>query len=228
VEIGGDLGLAYRDPWGLRACVLSVSWDQPHCVASVRAVIHGFFKQLTVPQPSRSELLDATMCAKITLVLRHDYPGQVCSIANSLEVIGERWSLLIVRDVLNGNRRFGELQGSLGIARNVLSSRLQRLLDEDILERRRYQDGPARYEYFLTEKGLGLWPALIALLNWGDRYSPSPGGPPKLIVHKECGGRVSDRGTCEECGQVLNARDARQVPGPGSPLALAGTRDAKA
>jgi DNA-binding HxlR family transcriptional regulator len=160
------------------------------------------------------------MCAKITFVLRHDYPGQVCSIANSLEVVGERWSLLIVRDVLNGNRRFGELQSSLGIARNVLSARLQRLIDEDILERRH---GPARYEYFLTEKGLGLWPALIALLNWGDRYSPSPGGPPKLIVHKECGGRVSDRGICEECGQVLNARDARQVPGPGSPLALAAT-----
>jgi DNA-binding HxlR family transcriptional regulator len=77
-------------------------------------------------------------------MLRHDYPGQVCSIANSLEVIGERWSLLIVRDVLNGNRRFGELQSSLGIARNVLSSRLQRLLDEDILERRRYQENPDR------------------------------------------------------------------------------------
>lgn len=163
------------------------------------------------------------MCAKITLVLRHDYPGQVCSIANSLEVIGERWSLLIVRDVLNGNRRFGELQGSLGIARNVLSSRLQRLVDEDILERRQYQDSPARYEYFLTEKGLGLWPALIALLNWGDRYSPSPGGPPKLIVHKECGGLVGDRGICEDCGQVLHARDARQVPGPGSPLTLSAT-----
>jgi DNA-binding HxlR family transcriptional regulator len=161
------------------------------------------------------------MCAKITLVLRHDYPGQVCSIANSLEVIGERWSLLIVRDVLNGNRRFGELQRSLGIARNVLSARLQRLVDEDILERRQYQDSPVRYEYFLTEKGLGLWPALIALLNWGDRYSPSPGGPPKLIVHKECGGRVSDRGICEECGQTLHARDAIQVPGPGRAAALA-------
>jgi DNA-binding HxlR family transcriptional regulator len=181
-------------------------------------VQHGFVKQLMQGEPYPSELLDATECAKITPVLRHDYPGQVCSIANSLEVVGERWSLLIVRDVLNGSRRFGQLQSSLGIARNVLSSRLQRLVDEDILERRRYQESPDRYEYFLTEKGLGLWPALIALLNWGDRYSPSPGGPPKVIVHKECGGRVSDRGICEECGQVLNARDARQLPGPGSPL----------
>jgi DNA-binding HxlR family transcriptional regulator len=154
-------------------------------------------------------------------VLNHEYPGQTCSIAESLEVIGERWSLLIVRDVLNGNRRFGEIQESLGVARNVLSARLQRLTAEGILERRAYQQSPERFEYFLTEKGLDLWPALIALLNWGDRYSTNPAGPPKIIVHKECGGRVSDRGVCEECGKTLHARDARQIPGPGSPLAVA-------
>jgi DNA-binding HxlR family transcriptional regulator len=150
-----------------------------------------------------------------TFVLPSDYPGQFCSIAKSLEVIGERWSLLIVRDILNGNRRFGELQQSLGIARNVLSARLQGLVDEDILERRAYQESPPRHEYFLTEKGLDLWPALIALMHWGDRYSSGPAGPPRLIVHKECGGEVSDRGICERCGEVLHARDARQVPGPG-------------
>jgi DNA-binding HxlR family transcriptional regulator len=156
-------------------------------------------------------------------MLRHDYPGQYCSIAKALEVIGERWSLLIVRDVMLGNRRFDELQGSLGIARNVLSARLQRLIDEDILERRPYQTSPERHEYFLTEKGLDLWPALVALLAWGDRHSPTPGGPPMLIVHKDCGGQVSDRGVCESCGEVLHARDARALPGPGvEALALAG------
>ncbi len=97
----------------------------------------------------------------------------------------------------------------------MLSARLQRLVEEDILERRAYQESPPRYEYFLTEKGLDLWPALIALLHWGDRYSPGPEGPPRLIVHKECGGAVSDRGICESCGEVLHARDARQLPGPG-------------
>jgi DNA-binding HxlR family transcriptional regulator len=148
-------------------------------------------------------------------VLRHDYPGQVCSIAKALEVIGERWSLLIVRDVMNGRRRFDDLQKGLGIARNVLSTRLQRLVEEDILERRPYQESPPRYEYFLTEKGLDLWPALVALLAWGDRHSPYPDGPPMVIVHKECGGRVSDRGICEECGKELHARDARALPGPG-------------
>ena len=131
-------------------------------------------------------------------------------------MVGERWSLLIVRSVMHGNRRFGEMQESLGIARNVLSARLQRLIDEEILERCAYQESPPRYEYFLTQKGLDLWPALIALLNWGDRYSPDPGGPRRLIVHKQCGGTVSERGICERCGKVLTARDAKQVPGPGT------------
>ncbi len=148
-------------------------------------------------------------------MLRHDYPGLDSSVAKALEVIGERWSLLIVRAAMHGNRRFGEMQESLGIARNVLSARLQRLVDEEILERRAYQENPPRYEYFLTEKGLDLWPALIALLHWGDRYTERPDGPPRVIVHKECGGEVSERGICERCGEVLGARDARQIPGPG-------------
>src|SRR6476660_2049128 len=166
-------------------------------------------------QPYNSGLRQATDCANITFVLRNDYPGQVCSIAKALEVVGERWSLLIVRDVMNRRRRFDELQKGLGIARNTLAARLQRLVDEDILERRAYQRNPERHEYFLTEKGLDLWPALIALLGWGDRDSPTPEGPPMLIVHKECGGRVSERGLCEECGRLLEARDARALPGPG-------------
>ena len=149
-------------------------------------------------------------------MLHRDYPALDCSVAKALEVIGERWSLLIVRSVMHGNRRFGEMQESLGIARNVLSARLQRLVDEEILERRAYQESPPRYEYFLTQKGLDLWPALIALLNWGDRYSPDPEGPRRLIVHKQCGGTVSERGICESCGKVLTARDAKQVPGPGA------------
>ncbi|MGN6585937.1 MAG: winged helix-turn-helix transcriptional regulator [Solirubrobacterales bacterium] len=152
-------------------------------------------------------------------MLRRDYPGLDNSVAKALEVIGERWSLLIVRTVMHGNRRFSEMQESLGIARNVLATRLQRLVDEEILERRAYSESPPRYEYFLTQKGLDLWPALIALLAWGDRYSPNPGGPKRLIVHKVCGGKVSERGICERCGKVLTARDAKQVPGPGAKTA---------
>ncbi|HVD86615.1 MAG TPA: helix-turn-helix domain-containing protein [Solirubrobacterales bacterium] len=159
-------------------------------------------------------------------MLRRDYPGLDCSVAKALEVIGERWSLLIVRDVMHGHRRFGEMQESLGIARNVLSARLERLVEENILERRAYSESPPRHEYFLTEKGLDLWPALIALLNWGDRYSPSPEGPRRLIVHKECGGTVSERGICESCGKILEARDAKQVPGPGATLAVTASASA--
>jgi DNA-binding HxlR family transcriptional regulator len=150
------------------------------------------------------------------VVLGQTYPGQVCSIAKALEVVGERWTLLIVRDVMGGARRFDQLQKGLGIARNVLTARLQRLVEEDILERRPYQESPPRYEYFLTEMGLDLWPALIALLGWGDRHTDYPEGPPLLILHKGCGGRVGDRGVCESCGELLHARDARAVPGPGA------------
>ena len=148
-------------------------------------------------------------------MLRNDYPGQVCSVARALEVVGERWSLLILRDAVFGFTRFEDFRERLGIASNVLTARLERLVEEDILERRPYQRNPERYEYFLTEKGLDLWPALIALLSWGDRHSPGPEGPPMLIVHKECGGAVSDRGICESCGKILHARDARALPGPG-------------
>ena len=107
-------------------------------------------------------------------MLRSDYDGQVCSIARGLELVGERWTLLIIRDVFHGRRRFEEIQSSLGIARNVLTSRLARLVEEDILERRPYSERPRRDEYFLTEKGLDLWPVLVTLMHWGDRAADDP------------------------------------------------------
>jgi DNA-binding HxlR family transcriptional regulator len=134
-----------------------------------------------------------------------------CSIARSLELIGERWSLLVIRDVFLGNRRFDEIQSSLGIARNVLAARLQRLVDEGILERRRYRERPERYEYFLTEKGLDLWPVLVALLGFGDKHLSPTDEPPVRIVHKGCGGAVNDRRICERCGRALEVREAQAV-----------------
>jgi DNA-binding HxlR family transcriptional regulator len=144
-------------------------------------------------------------------MLLRDYRGQDCSIAATLELIGERWTLLVIRDVFMGNRRFDEIQRSLGVARNVLATRLQRLTDEGFLEKRRYQESPARFEYFLTEKGLDLWPVLIALIGWGDRHAAGEDGPPVAIVHKGCAGRVNDRRICELCGEWLEVRDARAV-----------------
>lgn len=149
-------------------------------------------------------------------MLNREY-DQVCSIARTLEVLGERWTLLVIRDVFNGRRRFDQMQENLGVARNVLSTRLALLVEEGILEKRAYQERPPRYEYFLTQKGLDLWPVLISILHWGDRHLAEAAGPPMLIRHKECGGLVDDRGTCESCGARLDARDAYTEYGPGAP-----------
>jgi DNA-binding HxlR family transcriptional regulator len=149
-------------------------------------------------------------------MLGRDY-DQDCSIARTLELVGERWSLLVIRDVFNGKRRFEQMQENLGIARNVLSGRLQKLVDAGILERRPYRERPPRYEYFLTEKGLDLWPTMIALIAWGDRHLAGPEGPPMVVVHKECGGLVDDRRICDRCGKFLAVREARAMLGPGAP-----------
>jgi DNA-binding HxlR family transcriptional regulator len=155
-------------------------------------------------------------------MLGKDYEGQHCSVARALELIGERWTLLVIREVFYGRRRFSEVQKTLGVARNVLTNRLQRLVDEGILERRPYSEKPERFEYFLTEKGLDLWPVMVALMHWGDKHEPLPGGPPMLVVHKgECGGRVNDRRICERCGKELGVRQARAVEGPGLKAARA-------
>jgi DNA-binding HxlR family transcriptional regulator len=149
-------------------------------------------------------------------MLKNDYENQTCSIAGALEVVGERWSLLIVRDVLLGVRRFDEMQANLGIARNVLQTRLTRLLEQGVLEKRLYQERPRRYEYRLTEKGLDLWPAIVALMNWGDLHAAPQAGPPVLLEHKGCGGAVDEHRTCRDCGARLSVRDVRALPGPGA------------
>ena len=156
-------------------------------------------------------------------MLRNDYEGQVCSIARTLELIGERWSILVIREVFSGRRRFSEMQRTLGVARNVLANRLQRLVDEGILERRPYSDHPSRYEYFLTERGLDLWPVMVSLMHWGDKHVFGEGEPPVALVHKgECGGQVNDRRICERCGKELNVREARAVAGSEAAHPLAG------
>src|SRR6476619_2830167 len=156
-------------------------------------------------------------------MLGKDY-DQDCSIARTLELVGERWSLLVIRDVFNGKRRFEQMQENLGVARNVLSRRLANLIEAGILERRPYQERPPRYEYFLTEKGLDLWPTMIALLQWGDRHLAGPEGPPMVVVHKGCGGIVDDRRFCRRCGKALEVREARAMLGPGAPEYWPGER----
>ena len=161
--------------------------------------------------------LDSAML--VLEMLGNDYKSQTCSIAGALEVIGERWSLLIVRDILLGLRRFDELQAHLGIARNVLQTRLQRLQEHGVLDRHPYQERPPRFEYRLTEKGLDLWPMMVALMKWGDRYAAPAAGPPVLLEHRGCGGAVDEHRTCERCGAKLSVRDARALLGPGATAA---------
>src|SRR5271155_3414122 len=149
-------------------------------------------------------------------MLGNDYDNQACSIAGALEIVGERWSLLILRNVFLGLRRFDEIQESLGIARNVLQTRLTRLLDHGVLEKRLYQEHPPRYEYRLTQKGLDLWPTMVALMQWGDRYAAPADGPPVLLEHRGCGGAVDEHRVCQLCAAKLSARDVRALPGPGA------------
>ncbi len=151
-------------------------------------------------------------------MLGSDYPGQVCSIARALEVVGERWSLLVVRDLFLGLRRFDDLQADLGIARNVLAARLEKLVAAGIVERRPYSERPPRHEYRLTDRGRDLWPTLHALMAWGDEHVAAPGGPPTVVVHRgACGGPLDRRGVCSRCGELVGARELRAVPGPGAP-----------
>jgi DNA-binding HxlR family transcriptional regulator len=148
-------------------------------------------------------------------MLGNTYEDQHCSIASALEVVGERWSLLILREVFLGVHRFDEIQADLGIARNVLNTRLTRLVEQGMLEKRLYQERPPRWEYVLTEKGLDLWPSMVALMQWGDRHA-APGGPPVLLEHRGCGGAVDEHRVCDSCGKPLARADVRAVAGPGA------------
>jgi DNA-binding HxlR family transcriptional regulator len=148
-------------------------------------------------------------------MLGRNYEGQNCSVAKTLELVGERWTMLILREAFSGRRRFEEMAETLGIARNVLTTRLARLVDEGVLTRVRYQERPERFEYRLTQKGLDLWPVLMSLMQFGDRHY-APEGPPVLVTHKDCGGTVDEHRTCERCGARLTARDVRAQPGPGA------------
>ncbi len=138
--------------------------------------------------------------------------ASACSIAATLEVIGDRWTLLILRDVFRGVRRFGQLQADLGIAKNILSDRLQRLVDHGVLEPVPYQQRPLRHEYRLTPKGADLSPALIAIMHWGDRWYAEQ--PPTVLVHAECGTPLENVTRCPRCREQISPNHIASRPGP--------------
>lgn len=155
-------------------------------------------------------------------VERKSFVDMACSVAQCLEVVGEWWSLLIVRDAFLGVTRFDAFRERLGISRNILNQRLGGLVDAGVLSKEAYSEHPPRYDYRLTAKGRDLWPVLTAMRQWGDRYA-APQGPPLQIRHKSCGNIVDAVMVCSSCGEPLHARNVRAEPGPGAAEPLVGT-----
>jgi DNA-binding HxlR family transcriptional regulator len=142
-----------------------------------------------------------------------DFSSLDCSVARTLEVIGERWSLLILRDAFYGVKRFDDFQADLGIARNVLTDRLKKLVERGVLSRRPYEERPPRYEYRLTEKGRDLLPVVLSMMRWGDRWEAT-GERPVTLSHTTCGHETEPVTVCSHCGEELELRNVRAEPIP--------------
>ena len=147
-----------------------------------------------------------------------DYDSASCAIGAAVGIIGERPTFLVLREVFNGVRRFDDMQRRTGMPRQVLSQRLGRLVAEGLLRKMPYRESGQRRrdEYRLTDKGLDLYPVLVALMQWGDRYEVGPAGPPVLLRHRDCGEPVQLQLTCQAGHVVESARQVTSMPGPGA------------
>jgi DNA-binding HxlR family transcriptional regulator len=144
--------------------------------------------------------------------LRHRFDAD--SVGRALALVGERWSLLILRETFFGVRRYGEFARNLSIPRPTLSARLKTLVDAGILERVRYATEPDRHEYRLTQAGRDLFPAIVTLMRWGDTYLAGPEGPPILLRHKDCGEIADTFVACRHCGGDVTVDSVTPEPGP--------------
>ena len=147
--------------------------------------------------------------------LSHRFAGE--SVGRALELVGERWTLLILREAFFGVQRFGQLARNLNIPRPTLSSRLRMLVDVGLLDRVPYSRYPERHEYRLTEAGRELFGAIVILMRWGDEHLPNPDGPPIVLRHNTCGEFVDPRLICAHCGDEITARNVTPQAGPGFP-----------
>jgi len=152
---------------------------------------------------------------------RFAYSAENCSIQRTLEIVGEKWTLLVLREAFYGVRRFADFHRALGCARNLLSARLKTLVDEGILCQQPYQQpgSRTRVEYRLTDKGQELFPALVALMQWGDRWTADPAGPPVMLRHQACGHQVHAELRCDAGHRPLSARQTQATPGAGAKAA---------
>jgi DNA-binding HxlR family transcriptional regulator len=146
---------------------------------------------------------------------RKSFEDMNCSVAQTLEVVGEWWTMLIIRDCFLGVTRFDDFHQRLGISRNILTDRLEHLVERGVLVRVPYQEHPVRYDYRLTDKGRDLWLVLTALRQWGDTWEAAEGAP-LVVEHRACGHEATVLPTCSSCGEPLDARSVHALPGPGS------------
>lgn len=146
-----------------------------------------------------------------------------CSVARTVDILGDWWTPLVLREAFYGVRRFNEFQGALKIGRNVLSQRLVRLVDEGLLDRVRYSKRPPRHEYVLTDKGRDFWPVLAAMAAWGDRWLDSGQGPPIVLHHTACDHDITATVVCSRCHEPLDVAEVRSSLGPGYPARLRDT-----
>ena len=152
-----------------------------------------------------------------------DFGSWHCSIARTLDVVGESWTPLVLRDLHLGVDRFDDLVRDLGISRALLARRLDGLVAHGLVRREEYQQRPVRHRYRLTDAGSALVPALLAIMAWGDRFATAPGGPPVVVHHETCGAAFTPTVCCSACGRPVEAADVRAEPGPGA-AAGPGTR----
>jgi DNA-binding HxlR family transcriptional regulator len=144
------------------------------------------------------------------------FATMACSLARSLELVGDWWTPLIIRDLQLGVDRFDAMADNLGISRNLLTARLAHLVEHGIVARHRYQEHPPRDRYVLTEAGQELFPVLMALIAWGDRWATPEGGPPMLFRHRRCGQQFTPAVSCGACGQPLHPGEVEVLRGPGA------------
>jgi DNA-binding HxlR family transcriptional regulator len=148
--------------------------------------------------------------------MKQDTTLRVCSVARSLEILGDRWVFLILRETFFGVRYYDEFLANLGIATNILSQRLRILVDNGILKRRKDEKDARRVRYSLTEKGMGIYSITLALMEWGDRWLAGKEGPPLLLRHETCGHRLRPVVCCAHCGEEVHGRDISFKDGPGA------------
>jgi DNA-binding HxlR family transcriptional regulator len=139
-----------------------------------------------------------------------------CSVARALDILGDRWTFLLMRESFFGVRRYSELARNLKCSRTILSDRLSRLQDADVMERRQYRSDPDHYEYLLTDTGVDLYPAILALMHWGDEHLAGNEGPPLLLRHQPCGTDTTPILVCSTCREPIHAHDIQPHPGPGA------------